>query len=418
MTTTEFRKKIAETTSSEWFNNIELTINYPKINFTERFKGISSIHKFLSQQIEGWEKYENSLPAELNTSKKHFTQLKSRLENFTERYKSEPENSLKNDWSEEQRQLQSYNVNSPFFTYDSPQTEFLIDVHNKFPEAFQGAYLFTIGLHRTNNRNELIGAILAYEFELKDHTEITQRRTKEKSSISKIRNDLREQLNESETQLTEHLTNANKEYASYVSQIDNFKTDKEKVFNDWYSKAQDDFSAFDLKAKKNILALEDTYTEKLKLEKPAKYWNTKSLKYYQDAKKVRKIILWLVSISAIFLSLILFLSPNWIFENVFNGNSAAIVRWSLVFITLISLLAYAIRALTKVMFSSFHLARDAEERHTLTFFYLALLKDSTVSDDDRKLILQSLFSRVETGLLKDDSGPTMPNDMIGKIIGK
>jgi hypothetical protein len=70
------------------------------------------------------------------------------------------------------------------------------------------------------------------------------------------------------------------------------------------------------------------------------------------------------------------------------------------------------------MFSSYHLVRDAEERHTLTFFYLALLKDTEVKDEDRNLILQSLFSRVETGLLKDDSSPTMPSDAISKIFTK
>jgi hypothetical protein len=32
--------------------------------------------------------------------------------------------------------------------------------------------------------------------------------------------------------------------------------------------------------------------------------------------------------------------------------------------------------------------------------------------------MQSLFSRADTGLLKDDSSPTMPNDITGKIFGK
>jgi len=64
------------------------------------------------------------------------------------------------------------------------------------------------------------------------------------------------------------------------------------------------------------------------------------------------------------------------------------------------------------MFSSFHLARDCEERHTLTYFYLSLLKDSKVENSDRPLIMQSLFSRADTGLLKEDSAPTMPNDVM------
>jgi hypothetical protein len=66
-----------------------------------------------------------------------------------------------------------------------------------------------------------------------------------------------------------------------------------------------------------------------------------------------------------------------------------------------------------------HLARDSEERYTLTYFYLSLLKDSNVDEKDRQLIIQSLFSRAETGLLKDDSSPTMPSETImSKIIPK
>ena len=38
--------------------------------------------------------------------------------------------------------------------------------------------------------------------------------------------------------------------------------------------------------------------------------------------------------------------------------------------------------------------------------------------EDRKLIMQSLFSRADTGLLKDDSGPTMPSDFASKILTK
>ena len=115
---------------------------------------------------------------------------------------------------------------------------------------------------------------------------------------------------------------------------------------------------------------------------------------------------------------ILLISPSWIFENIFKENATAVIRWSLIFIALLSLIAYTVKSISKVMFSSYHLARDAEERHTLTYFYLALLKDSAAKEEDKNLILQSLFSRVDTGLLKDDSGPTMPHESITKIMGK
>jgi hypothetical protein len=74
----------------------------------------------------------------------------------------------------------------------------------------------------------------------------------------------------------------------------------------------------------------------------------------------------------------------------------------------ISFFAFAIRALTKAMFSSFHLARDAEEREKLMYVYLVMLKDRSVELTDRTLIMNALFSRSDTGLLKEDSSPTLP----------
>lgn len=417
MTTPELIKIIANSESAQWFNSAESNISYPHINFSQNFDGIPSLHRFITDQIEGWNKFGN-LPNELSETLKHFNNLKAEIENFVSSYKNKSNEYLNGNWKNQQIQIAKNNTSNPFFTFDSPEVKFLIDMFQKFPNSFQGAYLFVIGQFRTNNKNDLIGALLAYEFELKDHTEIAQRKNKEKASISRIRNDFQKLLSKSQTELTNHLTNANEEYESYVKSIDNLKSDKEESFNEWYDKTKKTFSIFNDGSNTRISELEQTYAEKLKLEKPARYWESKSKKYYKDATKIRTILLWLVGISAVFLSVILMLSPDWIFKNVFKGNATAIIRWSIVFITLISLVAYAIRALTKVMFSSYHLARDAEERHTLTFFYLALLKDSTVGDEDRKLILQSLFSRVDTGLLKDESGPTMPNDVIGKILGK
>ncbi|MDR1585213.1 MAG: hypothetical protein LBS07_03430 [Prevotellaceae bacterium] len=57
-------------------------------------------------------------------------------------------------------------------------------------------------------------------------------------------------------------------------------------------------------------------------------------------------------------------------------------------------------------------------RQNITYFYLSLLKDSKVADSERQLIMQSLFSRADTGSLKEDSSPTMPNDYISKVMSK
>ena len=414
MTTTELRKKIKETELPDWFNSVEVNISYPNINFEIQLKGLSSIHKFLTQQINGWKKEEN-LPNEFEQSKRHFVNRRNGIDNFLNSYHSQTnEANLNSYWINEANQLRS---NSNFFIYDSPQTEFLLKIYKEKPNSFQGAYHFIIGSLRTNNKKEFIGSLLAYEFETKDFTELLNRRNKEKSSITKLRNDFREQLNESETQLTEHLTNSTSDYKTYVAKIDEFKESKESLFNEWFENSKNDFSDFDSNSKTKISDLEKTYEELLRLKKPAEYWKSRATTLKSEGWKAIYWLIGLVVFACVTLYLLLWLTPEGMLLSFVKGNAQAI-KWSVVYVTFISFLAFGIRALNKVAFSSFHLARDAEEREQLTYVYLALIKDKAVDEKDKNLIMQSLFSRADTGLLKDDSGPTMPNDFAGKILGK
>ena len=409
MTTTEVRKKIASSNEPDWFNSLEITIEYPHIEFLQTLKGFSSIHKYVSQQVTGWEKYE-SIPTVLDSSKKHFDNLKSSLDNFISKRQQENGANLNNYWITVQGQLQS---NGNFFTYDCSQTEFLIDINNRIPNSITGAYNYIIQTNTNlNNRNNFIGSVLAYEFDSKDKTVLTERRKKETTSFSKIKNDLRNQLSESETQLTEHLTQANNDYQKYTGLIDSFKSEKEALFNDWYNGTEEKKGVKD-----KIAELQNTYRILLSLKEPAEFWNERAKKLKNQGWISFASLLALVTIVVWSLGELLWKVPEEIYTSFFAEDKSAAIRWSVIYVTFISFMAFAIRAISKVMFSSFHLARDSEERNTLTYFYLSLLNDSKVEKEDRQLIMQSLFSRADTGLLKDDSGPTMPNDITGKIFG-
>lgn len=438
MTTTEIRNKIAESPEKDWFNSVEITIRYPHIEFEETFKGLSSIHRFLSKQENGWNEY-SSIPNVLNSSKQHFTKLKTRIESFVNRYYNHNEAQLNNIWRTELSQLQN---NSNNFTFDSVYTKFLIDLSERLPNSVNGAFNYLI---RTNNnlndRNTFIGSLLAYEFELKDRAEITERRKKERASLSKLKTEFKNQLSDTETDLVNHLKSTNNKYDEYVERIDNLKNEKEQLFTDWFEGNEEDeiigvkeeFDNFktnkedifndwfegteeELGAKKKVSDLEHTYEELLRLKKPAEYWKTRAIDLKKEGWKAINWLIGLVAFACITLYLLLWLTPEGMLLSFIKGNAQAI-KWSIVYITFISFLAFGIRALNKVAFSSFHLARDAEEREQLTYVYLALIKDNAVDEKDKNLIMQSLFSRAETGLLKDDSGPTMPNDISGKIFG-
>lgn len=400
MNTQEIRKLISGASEPEWFNTQEINISYKNVEFSKTFTGISDFHKFLEQQTKGWEKYEN-LPPVLNESKTHFLNLRKQLETFVNSNISQAIAQLPNQWSNVRNSLQQ---DSNIFIYEAVETKFLVDLHKEHPSYVQGALNFLIGNPIANTRDEFSGAMLAFELKHSE-TKSKGRRDKEKKSIANILSNLRNQQSECETQLSEHLSSATKKYNDYVQQVDTFKKDKEGLFNDWYGKA-----------KQTVTDLEETYEANLQLKKPAEYWLTQSKELRNQGWIAFGALFILVLGVSISLYVLMWHTPDKVLEALSGDNKFAAIRWSVIFITFISFLAFGIRAVTKVMFSSFHLARDCKERSTLTYFYLSLLKGDNFDASDRQLVMQSLFSRADTGLLKDDGGPTMPGELASRVI--
>ena len=418
MTTAEIRKKISDAPEQEWFKTVSVTFHFlhtQQLSFT----GLSAIYEFANQQTRGWETFGN-LPNELNQSKTYFSNIKNGIINFINNYSHQDSYSLRSYWQNIVSNHFNTSTNNRYLPYNIPETEFLVNVYRATPNFFQGAYNFILETnnHNINNPNILYGAILAYEFTLKDKAGITNRRRAEQSSLSKLRTDFQKYLSESERQLATLLYEANSNCENHVKQIDDLKIEKENLFTSWFENTKKEWQSWFDPTIRKIAELENTYKEKLKLEEPAKYWDSRAKKLREQGWWSLGILLGLVIVVCVFLGLILWNPPEIFETSILSEDKSTAIKWILIYATLLSFLAYCIRALTKTMFSSFHLARDCEERHTLTYFYLSLLKDSKVADIDRQLIMQSLFSRADTGLLKEDSSPTMPNEVIGKVMPK
>lgn len=416
MTNAEFKRTIAESPNVEWFNKQQATFNFKYIDFEKKLIGISSIYEFINRQLNGWNKIETKLPTELNASKEYFKELHSQLITLVKDIPDEYylENHFQGTIIPTINNLRRFPL-----IYDSSITEFLINVFNENPKYFIGAFNFIIkdDSRSGNNKEYFIGYNLAYEFISKDYSKILERRNAEKSSIAKIRNDFEKYLSDSETQISDYLSNTHKKYIEYSNKIDDLHQEKNTQFSTWFKELKEnEWAKWYNPAQSKIKELEETYNKKLQLEAPARYWSIKSLKHKKEGKNALWILIGLSTFAAILLYTILWNAPEDIYKS-FTGETSRVgaIRWSIVFITLISIIAFAIKSVSKYMFSSFHLARDCEERHTLTYFYLSLLKDSNVDEKDRQLIMQSLFSRADTGLLKEDSSPTMPNDILTKI---
>lgn len=407
MTTPELRELIAQAEDPEWFNTVSITVKSDFLEEPINFEGLGSFHGFLSREIEGWKKF-SKLPNEFLICLKNLESRKDFVEGFVKQYYHRESTSLSRVWGDFGRRKSLLGEN--FISSESPELKFLMDIYLRKPNSFQAAYSYFTGIPEVRTRNGIVGTMMAYEFDSKNFTSLAERRKREKRSLDNLRKDFLEHLNTAEKHVSGIITRTNQDLRSKSEQLDTLIREKDESFDKWFKDSSSRFAELEQSSLGKVGALEKLYQEKLSLEAPAKYWSKKADKYYREGQKSRCILLWILGLSGGFLAVILIISPKWIFENVFNGNATAVVRWSLIFIALLSLIAYSVKSISKVMFSAYHLARDAEERHTLTYFYLALKKDSSVTDEDRGLILQSLFSRVDTGLLKDDSGPTMPHD--------
>lgn len=165
-----------------------------------------------------------------------------------------------------------------------------------------------------------------------------------------------------------------------------------------------DLNSYITEKQKTMTDLEKTYEEKLRLSKPAGYW----LKMFKAYKKSG--FGWLITSGIIAIAIISMLTLMIIkVPSLFSDNTywLDIVKNTALLTVITGVAIYILRITVKLSMSSFHLSRDAKEREQLTYFYLSLMKDNGITEKERALIVNSLFSRSDTGLLKGDSAPSM-----------
>ncbi|MDO1500336.1 DUF6161 domain-containing protein [Winogradskyella maritima] len=419
MNVTEIRELIRQSEEKNWYNSMSIAIYYPYASFSIELTGLDIIYQFFKKQYEFFNQVEQ-LPQIFSHSKQHFDECVKNIESFVRRNLKVKNGNPKSDWYQLEKFLeksqQGYNH---FFNKESPIVDFIFKLESNFKGSAQGAYdFFTDGNFEYNNvdKNYFIGWHRAYEFFTQD-ADLVKRRNSERQTLSRVRSEYVKNLEQNDKNVTDHIAEKEKEYLEKEEAISRLIRKKNTQYETWKSHSQNEFSSFLTASDKAFKDLEAIYKEKLKLEAPAKYWNDRAVKLKKEGEK------WLIGLIAcsviaiISLGAVLYFISDGTIKDLFS-TSASAIRWSIVFITFVSFLAFAIRIFSKLTFSSYHLVRDAEEREQLAYVFLALKKEKNIDPTEQHLIMQSLFSRADSGLLKDDASPTMPGgSMIEKIIG-
>ncbi|WP_226685001.1 DUF6161 domain-containing protein [Shewanella indica] len=393
------------------------------------FEDLRSLYAFAKEQSKFWsnaaEKYQNTQNHSYLNSSHYFNQLANLIDSWKDNLEIWDDNQLNQQLNNQQRNL-FYSIRQHWLWSGHPFVGAFLECNKKY--GIQGAtsffsFIVNKQISNTGQKEGFVGSLLAYEYELQD-SDLTKRRNSEKLSFSHLRN----QLDETNQKL--------------IGEVDEFKDDfstwdqtTRTSWQEWLDKTsmehatqqesqkseheeqqknqKDEFIAYMDGCKTRIADLENTYQEKLRLEKPATYWKKSAKKYGLQGS------LWAIALVAtILLGLVFFYN---FFDSWLKGQELAVklntLQGVVIFGSILAIYAFLIKTISKLTFSSFHLMRDSEEREQLTYLYLSLNNDGQIDGSSRELILQALFSRTETGLLAGESGPTMPvHDLLKTVL--
>lgn len=383
------------------FNELEVIISYPHIKEKQTIKRFVNIYRFAQKQFDGWSKL-GEVPEYFKVSQTHFSDIYINLNKYINSDFGQSDNQNSDKYLNQSIvKLQKDNIvgrnyynKYKIFTYDAPETMFLFDLHAIYPNSLEAAIkIFSKETFERENLSfdNFIGMYQAIEFRSQDIKRIL-RSEAETKSIQFLKHDFNAKIDNAEIKLDTII-------------------DK---YNSWLEETQKGFQDFDQQTKQTIKDNELLYGEKLKLEKPASYWEKRALKLEKEGRKWRNWLIGTSIIAVVLLFVVLLCISTETFKELFKDTGVAI-RWSVVFVAFISFLAFGIRTFAKLMFSAYHLSRDAEEREQLAYVYLALINDKNIDEKERHLVLQSLFSRSDSGLLKSDTSPTMPGNILEKL---
>lgn len=396
-------------------------LNYPiKLTFKDvsgkefSFNKIKSFYEHCKSEMKFWEKKYEELQKVTNTIH-HYPSYYRNFEKVLNKINSWKEHF--DEWGDEtiQRQFNSILSNGEFNNLSSywlwsghAAIGGFILCHEKYgregADAFIQLIIYNKVVNNLTNSNVFFGLLSAYEF-INQDSDITRRRKSEKISLGHLRNS----FESSQTELFEETESIKQDFFDWFKSTTEKENQRKKIIKYLNEKAhnsyQDKFNSQLENCLSSAIELEKTYEEKLRLEKPAMYWNKSAKKYRTQGILLTLLLFTIISVGLIKFSdfFILWLSGH---QSKIQLNS---IQGIIIFASIVTLFGYSLKVLSKLIFSSFHLMRDSEEREQLTYLYLSLAKDNPSVQESRELILQALFSRSETGLLSNEHGPTMPS---------
>lgn len=165
-------------------------------------------------------------------------------------------------------------------------------------------------------------------------------------------------------------------------------------------------------AKSDLENLTKTYDDNLALHASVRYWGIQQQSHNDKAKSFA----WALGTTTVIVLITIILFAVFGLDKPFKEVAVSKL------ITAAALTTFGIwiiKIVANIFMSHLHLATDAQERRTMIHTNLALTrKGQGPKEEDRQLILQTLFRPSTTDMVKNDQGPTQLVDLINRLSPK
>ncbi|MCL5028597.1 MAG: DUF6161 domain-containing protein [Bacteroidetes bacterium] len=361
----------------------------------KRFTSFEYFNNFVNEELNFWKDYDKSQTIKIIHDR--FYKIRSHLNSINDINNESDIDSIFSN-------IKNLTTSNKYFVYSNSKFgKFLCSQYKINPSIVDFAYkiLMTDEHAIPNNKYQFLGIGAAYNYMQSSMLEEDEKKAFDRLEQINLRYiDKLEEFKENHFTLTEQykieleksLANLDSSNIKFLAQTDRQQKDYEFEIS---------------KVKNEFESLRKTYHEELRLKEPAKYWDelkndyNKKGMYWTFAALGVGLILGLIRV------LIFYNFPFWLKGQITSDH----LKGFIIFALFVSVFTYLLSIFVKYSTSCFHLSRDANERHQLTHVYLALLNEKAIETSEREIILQALFSRADTGLLKNDGGPTMPGTM-------
>lgn len=236
-------------------------------------------------------------------------------------------------------------------------------------------------------------------------------------SATKLKRDLSAktifQMNSDHIQ--ESISEIVKEKDDYI----NYMNEQKDNYNNWFSETENKLNKFTIEHSNKLSSIEKTYEAKLKIEEPAKFMLEQSEKYKKS------FYLWSIAIVILSILLLILLAIIISPQVSFNDKLITIsvlskdmpIYSSIILLSMISLIVYILRIFIKMAISSKHLMEEYKQKYSLTYFYLSLVNNDSIKDEkSQNIILTSLFTKADTGLIKNDNSNELDKTLLSLLI--